>query len=405
MDRFPMGFWNYCTTEEAKCCFVKDWDDAGMTLTLSPEFDSQKDNIDIIKKTLDDAQRYGIRIILCDKRSHWRTLTEEGEEKYRNGMMQAIKYFGNHPAIFGFHVGDEPDVNEFEDCCKAIRIQKEVGPKLIPFCNLLPWHKNCETRVGFQKWADYLDAYIEKAKPPFLCYDCYSQMLPGTEGFEMYFINLREYGAAARRHNLTFWTTLLSVGHFRYRCPKEDDLRWQLNTALAHGAKGLLWFFFYMRKPHENYRVAPVDEHWERTETFEWLSRINRTFLKTIAPVMNNLTLKNVTHFGKVWGGFKEFDGSGLVKSLSSSHTPLIVSEFIHTDGKEYIAVTNNSQTDSTSVKIQVKGKKLYQTGWMGKEEPVIRGDGWEATSTGDYVEIRPWLCPGQMAVYRVENE
>ena len=52
----------------------------------------------------------------------------------------------------------------------------------------------------------------------------------------MYFTNLREFEAASRRHGIPYWTTLLSVGHFRYRCPREDDMRWQVSTAAAHGA-------------------------------------------------------------------------------------------------------------------------------------------------------------------------
>ena len=63
------------------------------------------------------------------------------------------------------------------------------------------------------------------------------------------------------------------IGFWNYRCPNEDDFRWQLNTAIAHGAKGILWFFFYMRYPHDNARLSPIDEHWKRTETFQWLSQ------------------------------------------------------------------------------------------------------------------------------------
>jgi hypothetical protein len=282
-----------------------------------------------------------------------------------------------------------------------MRIQKELAPHLTPFCNLLPWHTGTEPRVGYESWATYLNDYVAKAQPDLLCYDCYSQMNPGTEGWDMYFRNLREYQEAAQRHNIPFWTTLLSVGHFRYRCPKEDDLRWQVNTAIAHGASGLLWFFFYMRKPHDNYRVAPIDEHWERTETFEWLSRVNRTFLKGPAGVLSQLTLQKVSHVGQSWGGVSSFDGSGLVsRTHSSTGTPLIISEFEHTNGDSYVMMVNNSQTDSTKAEMWVKGcrPKLHYVGWMGLESP--------ASSCGgeDHTIAQHWLAPGQMELYRVES-
>ena len=60
-----------------------------------------------------------------------------------------------------------------------------------------------------------------------VCYHCYARMNPdaaseGFWGFEMYFATLRAFQRAARRHGLDYCTRLLSVGHFRYRCPKEN---------------------------------------------------------------------------------------------------------------------------------------------------------------------------------------
>ena len=407
---FPIGFWNYCPAEMLDASAVKDWAEAGMTLTMSPDFGSDPAHEERIKAILDAAQERGIRIILCHRQGYWPHLTTAGEVLYRKNFAAALKTYGTHPAVFGFHVGDEPGVKEFADACRAMRIQKEMAPNLTPFCNLLPWHQGCEARIGSESWSAYLDDYVREARPDFLCYDCYSQMNPNPEtegGFEMYFRNLREYEEAGRRHGIPFWTTLLSVGHFRYRCPLEDHLRWQLNTALAHGAQGILYFFFYMRQPSDNYRVAPIDEHGERTERYEWLSRVNRTFLRWTAPVVKELRLRTVRHSGQVWGGVNRFDGSGRVSRAHSHHgTPLIVSEFTRTGGGEYVMVVNNSQTDSTQAEIWVRGRQpaLSRVGWEAREVPVTGGDGWQAASGTDFVVVRPWLAPGQMELYRIAD-
>ena len=52
----------------------------------------------------------------------------------------------------------------------------------------------------------------------------------------------------------------------------------RFHTAVASGMKGILWFFVYMRTPVSNYRLAPIDEFGERTETYTWMSRVNRHF-------------------------------------------------------------------------------------------------------------------------------
>jgi len=402
---FPLGFWNYTHVGQQPATSVRDWQAAGMTLTLGPEYGPDSLEIEGMRAILDAAAQAGIRVILCDSRTRWRTLVESGEKQYRDGIRAALRQFGGHPATFGFHVGDEPGAADFESACKAMRILKEMAPNLSPFLNLLPWHPGVEGVVGFASWSAYLDAYVASARPDFLCYDCYSQMNPGPVGLDMYFRNLREYREAAVRAGIPFWTTLLSVGHFRYRCPTENDFRWQLNTALAHGAQGILYFFFYMRAPHDNYRVSPIDEHGERTETFAWLSRVNRTFLKTHAERMRHLLLRTVGHVGTAQGGWPLFDGAGLVsRATTANGTPLIVSEFKHTNGADYVMVVNNSQTESDQATVWFRGRKpsVYRVGWMNVETPADRGDGWQAARGEDFVTVRPWLAPGQMELYRL---
>lgn len=404
---FPLGFWNYSDIEKMDASCVRDWADAGMTVAMSPNFDSSPESLRRIGGILDAAKEAGVKVILCHRQAYWPHLTKAGEEAYRRDFAAAVKSVGSHPAVFGFHVGDEPGTAEFDDACRAIRIQKELAPHLKPFCNLLPWHEGIQARIGYADFDAYLDAYVAAGKPDLLCYDCYSQMKAGTEGWDMYFRNLRHYQQAAERNSLPYWTTLLSVGHYLYRCPREDDIRWQVYTSLAHGAAGLLWFFFYQRQPHDNYRVAPIDEHGERTETYQWLSRINRSLLKGPGPVLEGLRLKRVEHVGKAWGGWPAFDGHGrFISAKSRNKTDLILSEFADADGRCYLAVTNNSNSEPTQVELTIGGRqpKLFRPAWLGGETPVTAGDGWQTTQGRDHIAIRPWLSPGQMELYRLEE-
>jgi hypothetical protein len=411
MDRFPIGIWNYVPADRQDASAVKDWADAGITVAQGPSFDPELHDKRQMLGILDEAGERGIKVIVCDKRSDWHSL-DQGEAGYRAGFQQALRDFGKHPAVFGFKVGDEPGVRErpkeYLECCAAYRIQKEMAPELSPFANLLPWHPGVEALTEYLDWQRYLDAYVRDAHADFLCFDNYSQLKPGEEGWEQYFRNLREYGEAARRNRIPFWTTLLSVGHFRYRCPREDDFRWQLNTAVAHGAQGVLWFFFYMQKPLDNYRVAPIDEHWERTETYEWLSRVDRTFLKWHADVVRKLSLRKVMHVGKSWGGVPLFAPDELVASARSTYgNSLIVSELRDPAGRDYVMVVNNSPFESDQAELVLTGRRpeVYRVDWMAKEEHLTKGDRFSGIPRygEDFAVLRPNLCPGQMELYRVE--
>lgn len=417
MKRFPIGFWNYVAIEDQDATAVKDWADAGMTIAMSPEFGSSPEAIRRMRSILDAAAAADIKVILCDSRAHWRYLTAKGKETYRRDFQKAAAELGGHPAVMGFHIGDEPGEAEFDDTCQALRIHQELAPRLRPFVNLLPMYPGGPSPVRRLSWDEYLDQYVTRGAPPFLCYDCYTQMQPLPEkdkwqGYEMYFGNLWLYWQAASRHNIDYWTTLLSVGHSRYRCPNEDDLRWQLNTAVASGAKGILWFFFYMRQPNENYRVAPIDEHGEKTETYRWLSRVCRTFQKWQAPILVDCRLVRACHVGSQWGGWPALDGTGPVVKAESSYffngntvsgPPLIVAEFKHSSGATYLAVVNNSQNESTQAELTLADKvtEVRHVGWMAKEEPL--GAGGVETKTSP-LKIKCWLAPGQMELYQIDQ-
>ena len=409
--RFPIGFWNYTPIADQDASAVRDWADAGMTLTIGPFYGAGAPDARRMRAILDAAAAADIRVILSHN-DLFADRIEPDEAAYRRALERAVRDLKGHPAAFGFHLGDEPDTAAFPRYCRAMRVHREAAPQLTPFINLLPMFPGIETRIGYSDWGRYLDDYVAGARPPFLCYDCYAQMNPDAEadgfwGFEMYFANLRTYWEAAARHGLDYWTTLLSVGHFRYRCPREDDLRWQLNTAVAHGAKGLLWFFFYMRAPQDNYRVSPIDEHGERTETYGWLSRVNRTFLKWHAPVLLQCRLSRVSHVGKAWGGWPSFDGLGrFAEARSSTGTSLILSEFRHASGAEYLAVVNNSQTASTHAELAVRGRQpvLRRVGWQGVETGLVDSTGVGATAGVDRLAFGAWLAPGQMELYRLEE-
>lgn len=409
LSRLPIGFWSYTDFTQIGPEAIKDYVDCGMTIVQTPRFKPEENKVEEMIAFLDACHEAGLKAIVCDNRCYfWFMESLGGENGFRESVAQAVEDFGDHPAVFGFHVGDEPNKTCVEEALLASSIHKEIAPDLSPFLNLGPYGPGSCEWVGYEDYGVYLDDYVKIGKPDFLCFDVYWQLLPEDNGRELYFGCLKMFTDAAKRHNLPLWITPLAVGHFRYRCPTEDLFRWQVNTAAAHGLKGFVWFFLYMRDPHDNYRVPPIDEHWERTETFDWLSRVNRTFQKLHGSVLMDLELQNAYHVGQVWGGYPELgDKSRLVKH-TEGRLPLIISEFKDSEGRDYVAVVNNSQTDSDQAIICWRGDpQIYQMGWKEAEfgaRSYVRNEEDRGKSTSEKL-TGPWLAPGQMELYRVESK
>lgn len=407
--KYPIGFWNYTPAGLLHAADVKDWADLGMTLAHSPEYAPGMDK-EAMLEILDACAERGIKVIVCDhQRAGWGGASTD-PEGYKAKFREALEDFGHHPAVMGFHIGDEPWSDDaFADCIAAHRIQLEMAPHLTPFLNFLPYWEGQEKDVlkapTFAAWAEEFTA---KSNLRILCYDCYSQMNPGHEGFHTYFQNLYKFSEAAHAAGTIPWTTLLSVGHFRYRCPKEDDLRWQLNTAVASGMKGILWFFIYMRNPAGNYRIAPIDEFGERTETFTWLSRVNRHFLHQFGDFFNTADHKITYHIGKAYGGYSLYNGQEeTILSVTCDQELDGVIGFFEKEGETFIAVVNNSQTDSGLFKIHVPQgtKSLARLNWNGSwgELATHRHDAFYGETESECIG-GDWLAPGQLKLYRYEK-
>lgn len=407
-EKFPIGFWNYTVTGQLGAKDVKDWADLGMTFAHSPSFDPAVHDKKDMLQILDACAKYGIKVIINDSRANWDGAAED-PEGYKRRFAEAYEDFGHHSAVFSFHVGDEPiDPKGFADSAAAHRLQLEVAPELVPHVNFLPYWEGQEAKIlrahSFGSWAR---DFAKKSDLKILCYDCYTQMNPEESGVHQYFQNLRKFQSAAAETGTIPWTTLLSVGHFRYRVPSEDDLRWQLNTAVASGMKGILWFFIYEREPISNYRVPPIDEFGERTENFERLSRVNRHFLKQYGDFFYQAEHVATYHTGKAYGGyelFRPFDSSDEILDVTCDHDLPAVLGFFKKDGEKYLAVVNNSTTESGLFKIHVPKdlKVLERSAWDGsyRDMEKYRWDAYYGETETERIG-GDWLAPGQMKLYR----
>lgn len=414
MKQFPIGFWNYTVPGVLGPEAVRDWQELGMTYAMSPEYDEREGHDKAaMHRILNACDACGIRVIVCDSRSWWSGAAKD-PEAYREKFLEAVREFGGHSSVFGFHVGDEPaNAAAFADAAAAYRIQKEAAPSLTPFLNLLPYWKGIETSIiGQDDYRAWAVDFSRKAGLDVLCYDCYWQMNPEDSGTDSYFENLRYYTDAAKSAGADPWTTLLSVGHFRYRCPNEDDLRWQLNTAVVSGMKGILWFFVYEREPSCNYRVPPIDEFGRRTQTFEFLSRVNLHFQHRFGAFFAEAEHLATYHVKKAWGGYPLFvpgESGGAVRDVTTmfADLPAVFSIFRH-EGKICYAVCNNSVRESALFCLHfghdMKGKitRLHWSGEFRSVETDFRDAYREETA--EELIVGDWAAPGQMDVYRIEE-
>ena len=408
-NKFPIGFWNILTATCLGKEAVDDWVDFGTTLTTSGKYFPGQDKAKFIE-ILDNCHEKGIQILVEDARANY---LEVGNGHYEEDARQVIEDFAWHPAVYGFHLGDEPDGDQTDQAIEAIRVYKRICPEKKQYLNLLPWYSDqyggVEARVAIQTdYKQYLLDFVRKSGTEIISYDCYFQLeeLHGklTErALETYFKNLRIFQEVAAETSVELWYTTLAVGHMMYRCPTEDDIRWEINTAIAHGVQALFYWFLYSGFYNANYRVAPINELFERTETFNWVSTENRLFQDVFGKLFTELTLDKAYHAGQSYGGFPLLDESSdenIKKVYATNGVPLIVSRFNRESDPEHIyyAIVCNSQREPALVYIDFqKPMEVFE----------VRSNNSNVTLSprGKLEQIYYWYGPGQMWVIALNNE
>lgn len=336
--------------------------------------------------TLDACEAAGLKAIVSDARTSGYDWAGVDEANVRTNVASLVAAVGQHPALYGYYLRDEPPASLFPGLAKVAAVVRELSPGKWPYINLFPDYATND-QLGTAGYAEYLERFIATCHPSIVSYDNYSLMDDGSVR-ENYWSNLEAVRAACRRHGVGFWNIVLSVAHFSYREVKAADFRFQAYTTLAYGGRGLSYFTYFAPQTG-NYRMAPVDQFGNVTPTWYFMQNVNLQIQK-LAPTLLQLASDDVYHIGNVPAGCKAPPTNSLISGIGGDN--FLVGELTHRDGSRYVLVVNKDLAKSRPCWPQFrKAPRRLQhvspyTGALGAFE-------------GEDV----WLAPGQGALLKVE--
>ncbi|MBR2988689.1 MAG: hypothetical protein IKC64_03085 [Clostridia bacterium] len=413
-DKFPIGFWNYYPpffkfSEEE----VLRWKECGITLTISPLYEDGKTDKAQFIKMLDFCAEQGVRLILWDRRATVKTYLAD-KERYPEVFRSAVTDFGSHPAVVGFFIGDEPFGDAVTRVAETCKIQREIAPHLIPYTNFLPYYclNKCNDFTLGKPFETWIDDFAKESQVLTFSYDCYVQMNPEKRYIQEFYDNLYNFTTSAKRNDKFLFNIILGVGHFRYRVPNEDELRWQFNASIVNGVNGIIWFTFYTPVRSNNYRGGAIDEFGEETETYQAMKRIHKKFHRDYADIVR--TAKHIKTFscGDDYGVFpsvtaveSELAEIGLHEFVSANKHNGLLGLFEDKNGEKFIMLFNNdyAQSDLFKITVSPKVKKVWRI--YGEDKIDFEKNHWDAFFTRDSkaVTASVYLAPGQIEIFKLE--
>ncbi len=298
------------------------------------------------KKALEICQSLGVKAMIIDNRVMAKRTRDEG---FESNLDSVVADYGSSPALWGYYVQDEPNASLFQRLAAVNKYLLKKDPKHIPYINLFPTYATTE-QLGNPTYEHHVDEFLRMVTPRLLSYDHYALMNDGGLRGD-YFLNLEIIRRQGIKHHTPFNYILLSVPHGPYRDPSEIDLRWQVNTALAYGARGIMYFTYTTPPPDTtwNWHDAIIDENGKPSPKYEQVKRINGEIRK-LAPTLMKLNSVAVYHTGDAPDGAKALPKDGLI---SIDGGDFVIGQFNSDNGRKYAMFVNKSFTDTANAQIR----------------------------------------------------
>jgi hypothetical protein len=283
----------------------------------------------------------------------------------------------SHPALFGYHIEDEPETSEFEMLSQIVNGILKVDDTHPCYINLYPnW-----------AWGDIdsyrykLNAFLTKVPQRFLSFDHYPiREIYGVSSLrEEWYKNLEDIRYVAKAKKVPFWAFALSlsVGDEAEKCPipTTAELRLQQFSNLAYGAQGFQYWTF-----HGIYRSS-------KSQIYDRVLQVNKE-LQALSKIFLGAEVTDVWHTGaELPYGTKALekmpDG---IKSLVTGDKGAVVSRVIK-GSNTYIAIVNKDYQADMTLDIEFTGKAMK-----------FDNMGYKAEAQSERVT----LSPGNIIVYQI---
>ena len=352
--RFPIAGWCAPPVAQTTDARYAEYARAGFTVVLPALEDPYLPAPNLAR--LEVAGRRGLYVIVRDERLYPGVAQRPG---WRAATDTIVATYSAHPALLGYFLADEPGPDFFGPLAAVTRRLAMRDPRHPAHINLYG-----EGPVGHEiqglSYSAYLRRFMESVRPGFFSLSNYVLKQDGTDiptfcsGWD---------SARTAAGEVPFWAILLVIPHGPYREPTEAELAWQANLALAHGARGIVWFTYWSPNPAEplRYRGGPIAYDGSRNPSYDSVARVN-AWIGALGRELAPLRCADVRHTGELPRGGGRLDpdpAAGSTFGLAQrGEGNLTFGLFLASDGRRHVLVVNRDYRNPTQARI------VSEAGW-----------------------------------------
>ena len=316
-DRFAIGFWVDPPADEHMDRHYADLAAANFTLVIGGFGAGSPEAVDR-------------QIALCKAHDLRAIVSQAG---------RAPRQLPESPAVWGYPLCDEPPMQEFPGLRKTVETLRDARPGKLAYINLFPNYAN-EEQLGTADYEKYVNTFVEEVNPDVLSMDHYPMMTPDDDGRRKYCSNLDVMRRVSLGRNIPFWNYFNTMPFGPHGDPTEAQLKWQIYTSIAYGAKGVLYFCYWTPRGEEFPKGgAIITVEGRKTRHYGQAQRINQA-VKNLGPTLMKLTSTGV------WRVEPNKNPDEMLQGTPIQHlTPgdYLVGAYQHADGRKAILLNNYS--------------------------------------------------------------
>jgi len=305
---------------------------------------------------------------------------------------ETVARLKGHPALWGYHLGDEPYPEEaFVPIAERRRDLSAIDSDAHYFVNML-------STTG-----EFLRTYMKVAEPEILSFDFYQWWW----GSDRYFEKLEEFRHQAVLAQVPLGSCIevnanpgIERGDRAYLADNRAKLRQSVYTNFAYGVKAIEWFSAGILFEPKTAKLAPWGEdvaaiNHEIAHLGRALAPLHTIDVYHTTPLPRGTSESPKEHWVQLIG---EEDRAGLVYGM-----------FEDDAGTDYLMVANRDYDDSQSVTVRLQSKWLGIAPWnkpksytYGMEKLDKISGNWEPVSSTSFVGFTFVIGPADGELYRI---
>lgn len=314
-DRFAIGFWVDPPADERMKAHYAAIAEAGFTVVIGGFGANTPEKV---RRQITLCEKYDLKGIVD-----------------RAGMAPDQLPAGK--AVWGYKIEDEPSAEDFPTLKETVKKLRKARPGKLAYINLFPNYAS-EEQLGTESYDEHVRRFVETVGVDVLSMDHYPMMTPDSDTRQAYCRNLEVMRKYALLHDIPFWNFFNTMPFGPHYDPTEAQLRWQIYTSLAYGAKGVLYFCYWTPRGGEFPKGgAIITAEGQKTRHYDQARRINHQ-IKALGPTLMKLTSKGIYRIPPDKEPADILQNTPLRNLTKGNY---LIGVFQHADGRQAVLINN----------------------------------------------------------------